>query len=85
MAFIQAPTPRHSATEAQLIKLLDTNGAAAALHVSKRTVQELAAARKLAFIKFGRNVRFDPSDLAAFTEANRVKATGWKTAGTARA
>lgn len=60
------------------MKLLTTDEAAAFLHVSKRTVQELAAARKLAFVKFGRNVRFDPADLAAFAEANKVKAIGWK-------
>jgi excisionase family DNA binding protein len=59
-------------------RLLTTNEAAARLGISKRTIQELTASRKLAFIKFGRNVRFDPADLAAFTEKNRVKAIGWK-------
>ena len=59
-------------------RLLNTNEAAAHLGISKRTIQELAASRKLAFIKFGRNVRFDPADLAAFAEKNRVKAIGWK-------
>ena len=63
---------------AQAGRLLNTNEAAAHLGISKRTIQELAASRKLAFIKFGRNVRFDPADLAAFAEKNRVKAIGWK-------
>jgi excisionase family DNA binding protein len=75
---IKPPTTRSDAAEASLIKLLNTAQAAARLGVSKRTVQELAAARKLAFIKFGRNVRFHPDDLAAFADSNRVKAVGWK-------
>jgi excisionase family DNA binding protein len=71
---------RSGAAEAPTIKLLDTIGAAAALRVSKRTIQELAAARKLAFIRFGRNVRFDPADLAAFAESHKVRVVGWKEA-----
>jgi excisionase family DNA binding protein len=59
-------------------RLLTTDEAAAYLGISKRTIQELAANRKLAFMKFGRNVRFAPADLATFTEKNRVKAIGWK-------
>jgi excisionase family DNA binding protein len=59
-------------------RLLTTTEAAARLGISKRTIQELTASRKLAFIKFGRNVRFSEADLAAFTERNRVKAIGWK-------
>jgi len=58
--------------------LLNTDQAAACLGIGRRTVQELAAERKLAFIKFGRNVRFDPADLTAFAVANKVKAIGWK-------
>lgn len=59
-------------------RLLTTEEAAACLGIGKRTLQELTANRKLAFIKFGRNVRFSEADLAAFTEKNRVKAVGWK-------
>lgn len=69
---------RSGAAEASQIQLLNTDEAAARLGIGKRTIQELTASRKLAFIKFGRNVRFDPADLAAFTEKNRVKAIGWK-------
>jgi excisionase family DNA binding protein len=71
-------TPTRSGAAESPINLLDTNGAAAALGVSRRTIQQLASERKLAFIRFGRNVRFSHSDLAAFAEANRVKAIGWK-------
>jgi len=60
------------------MQLLTTPQAAAALGVSKRTIQELAAARKLAQIKFGRNVRYDESDLVRFAESCKSKAVGWK-------
>ena len=60
------------------MKLLTTPEAAAALGVSKRTVQELVAARKLAQIKFGRNVRFDLADLERFAESHKLKPSGWK-------
>lgn len=67
-----------SATKTEAVQLLTTDEAAARLGISKRTIQELTASRKLAFIKFGRNVRFSEADLAEFTEKNRVKAVGWK-------
>ena len=60
--------------------LLTTPEAAQRLGVSKRTIQELAAERKIGFIKFGRNIRFSRADLDAFIEANRVKPIGWKSA-----
>jgi excisionase family DNA binding protein len=58
--------------------LIDTKAAAQFLGIGKRTVQVLVTDRKLACIKIGRAVRFDPADLRAFVEANRVKAEGWK-------
>jgi excisionase family DNA binding protein len=63
---------------AEAAQLFDTNEAAARLSIGRRTLQELQAARKISFIKFGRNVRFSEADLAAFAEKNRVKAIGWK-------
>ena len=63
---------------AELDKLLTTSEAARRLGVSKRTIQELAADRKLAFIKFGRNVRFAPADLDKFIESHRCLPVGWK-------
>jgi excisionase family DNA binding protein len=71
-------TTRHDAAEASSHKLLDTSEAAKFLKMGKRTVQELVAARKLAFIKIGRAIRFDPADLRTFVNANRVQAVGWK-------
>jgi excisionase family DNA binding protein len=78
MSQVQSPATRHGAAEASSFKLLDTPEAAAALGIGRRTLQELAAARKIAVIKFGRNVRYDPADLADFAEKNKVRATGWK-------
>jgi excisionase family DNA binding protein len=75
---IEQNQKRSSAAEAPHIQLLNTNEAAARLGIGRRTIQELIAERKITFIKFGRNVRFDTADLAAFAEKNRVKAIGWK-------
>ena len=63
---------------AELAKLLTTPQAAQRLGVSKRTIQELASDRKLAFIKFGRNVRFSVADLDKFVESHRSLPVGWK-------
>ncbi|MES2920184.1 MAG: helix-turn-helix domain-containing protein [Verrucomicrobiota bacterium] len=68
-------TPQETA---ELVKLLTTDEAAARLGVSRRTVQDLAAERKLAFVKFGRNVRFDRGDLDKFIESHRSLPVGWK-------
>lgn len=58
--------------------LLTTPEAAQRLGVSKRTIQELAADRKIGFIKFGRNVRFAVADLDKFIESHRSLPIGWK-------
>lgn len=73
-----APTRRDAAEASTTDRLLDTMETARFLGMGKRTVQELVADRKLAFVKIGRSIRFAPADLAAFVEANRVKAAGWK-------
>lgn len=71
------PHTRPGAAEA-LIKLLKTDEAAESLGIGVRTLQEKVEAREIACIRIGRAVRFDPADLAAFIERNRVKAIGWK-------
>lgn len=58
--------------------LLNTDEGAAVLGISRRTFQELAAARKFASIKFGRNVRFARADLERFIESHRTLPIGWK-------
>ncbi len=78
----QPPTTRQDARQTtELVKLLSTQEAAQRLGVSKRTLQELASERKIAFIKFGRNVRFAVADLEAFIDANRRRAVSWKDGG----
>ena len=73
------PTTRPEAREtAELVKLLTTTEAASRLGISKRTIQDLAAERKIAFVKFGRNVRFAVADLDKFIESHRVLPVGWK-------
>jgi excisionase family DNA binding protein len=79
MTATKQDAPRQVGREiAEGTKLLTTPEAASRLGVSKRTLQELAAERKIAQIKFGRNVRFDPADLEAFINSHRSLPTGWK-------
>ncbi len=68
---------RHGAAEAPF-QLLDTNKAAAALGIGKRTLQERVAAREIAVVKIGKAIRFDIRDIEAFIDRNRRKAVGWK-------
>lgn len=65
---------------AESTSLLNTIEAAAEIQISKRGLQELVADRKIGFIKFGRNIRFDRSDIARFIEAHRCQPIGWKSA-----
>ena len=60
------------------MKLVSVADAAAALAVSKRTLQQLTADRLLAVVKFGRNVRYDIADLERFADARKVLPVGWK-------
>ena len=62
-------------------RLLDTDEAAAALNVGRRTIQERLADGTLGCVRIGRAVRFHPDDIAAFIERNRRKAVGWKKTG----
>lgn len=75
----QHAQPRRDAAEASnSVPLLTIPQAAALLSIGKRTLQSLAAERKLPHIKIGRCTRFDHSDLLAFIEAQKNKALGWK-------
>jgi excisionase family DNA binding protein len=55
-----------------LATLLDVEGVAAVLGVSVRHVRRLVAERRIPFIKWGRYLRFDPDDVAAWLEDARV-------------
>ncbi|MFN9026043.1 MAG: helix-turn-helix domain-containing protein, partial [Akkermansiaceae bacterium] len=71
-------TRRDAAEASNSVPLLTIPQAAAFLNIGKRTLQSLAAERKLAQIKIGRCTRFDHSDLLAFIEGQKNKALGWK-------
>ncbi len=71
-------TTRREAAETST--LLNTIEAAAEIRISKRALQELVADRKIGFIKFGRNIRFDRADIARFIESHRCQPIGWKSA-----
>jgi excisionase family DNA binding protein len=73
-----AMTRRDAAEASKITPLFNTQEAAAVLGVGKRTLQELAATRKIAFIKIGRSVRFHTNDLIDFIESQKIKAQGWK-------
>ena len=73
-----AVTRRDAAEASKITPLFTTQEAAAVLGVGKRTLQELATKRKIAFVKIGRSVRFHTDDLIAFIESQKIKAQGWK-------
>ena len=52
--------------------LLTGEEVAQRLRVTSRFVRRLVAERRIAYVKVGRRVLFEPSALAAYIEANRV-------------
>ena len=57
-------------------RLLDVDAAAEYLSVTPRFIRRLVAERRVPFVKLGRHLRFDPSDLDRFIDAGRVDAVG---------
>lgn len=53
--------------------LLDTDGVAHSLGVTSRHVRRLVAERRIPFLKVGRFVRFDPGELDAWLDQQRVE------------
>lgn len=53
-------------------RALNLDGVAVALGTSKRHVQRLVAERRIAFVKVGRFVRFDPAAVDAWIDAQRI-------------
>ena len=53
-------------------RLLTLGEVAELLRVDPRTVERLVASGNLVAVRFGRNVRVTPDDLAAFQQARRV-------------
>jgi excisionase family DNA binding protein len=64
----------------QAHQLLKTLEAADVLKISKRSLQDLVAERKIGFCKFGRNIRFSSDDIERFIESHRCRPIGWKSA-----
>lgn len=54
-----------------LPNLLTPKEAAASLAISERTLWQLTSEGRIAAIRFGRAVRYDPADLRAFIAARR--------------
>ena len=81
MTHKKASLPLINTALAEPSQLLTTVEASAFLRIGKRTLQELAAERRIAQVKFGRNVRYLRADLIEFANKNRVAAAGWKMEG----
>jgi excisionase family DNA binding protein len=56
-----------------LDRLLSVEEAAERLGTSTRFVRRLVAERRIAYVKVGRHVRLDPTDVEGFIAASRVE------------
>jgi excisionase family DNA binding protein len=66
-----SPTPAPDPAE-----LWDVDGLAAYLGVSRHFVYRLTAQHRIRFVRVGKTVRFRPSDVEAWLEAETVAANG---------
>jgi excisionase family DNA binding protein len=57
--------------------LLTVGQVAERLGTTDRFVRRLRAERRLAFVKVGKHLRVDSTDLEAFIDAHRERATDW--------
>ncbi|MGB5759742.1 MAG: helix-turn-helix domain-containing protein [Acidimicrobiales bacterium] len=57
--------------------LLDVDEAAAHLSVTPRFIRRLVAQRRVPYLKVGRFIRFDVSDLDAWLDACRVESVNY--------
>jgi excisionase family DNA binding protein len=57
--------------------LLTVEQVAERLGTTVRFVRRLRAERRLAFVKLGKHLRVDSTDLEAFIDAHRERATDW--------
>jgi excisionase family DNA binding protein len=53
-------------------ELLSTEEVARILHTSERMVRRLVSERRIAYVKVGRCVRFEPVAIRSYVEQNRV-------------
>jgi excisionase family DNA binding protein len=79
ISVIRSIAKSHDATQTNStllrLPLIDINGAAAALGISRRHVQRLVSERRIPFFKVGRFVRFDQDALSSWLSEQRVNAT----------
>ncbi|MGO8873191.1 MAG: helix-turn-helix domain-containing protein [Acidimicrobiales bacterium] len=61
---------------AQRVRFLDVEGLAGWLGVEVVFVRRLVAERRIPFVKIGRFVRFDPEEIAAWIDGQRVPTEG---------
>jgi excisionase family DNA binding protein len=61
---------------AQGDRLLDINGVAERCGVRVRFVRRLVAERRIPYIKLGHLLRFDPDEIAAWLDGQRVEVGG---------
>src|SRR3954471_12374190 len=57
----------------ELPRLLNVTDLAGHLGVNVRHIRRLVHERRIPFIKWGHLIRFDPSDIEAWIDANRIK------------
>jgi excisionase family DNA binding protein len=60
----------------RLPNLLDIDGVAEHLGVNERHVRQLVAERRIPFVKWGHLLRFDPAEIAAWLDRQRVAVGG---------
>jgi excisionase family DNA binding protein len=64
--------------------LISTKEAAAMLGVSPLTLESWKARKYIPFVRLGRRTLYDPHDLEAWIEKNKVKARLWRGGGDER-
>lgn len=68
-------TPTHQPAEKPLTRLLNITEVAETLGVDVRHVRRLVHERRIPYVKWGHLLRFDPTELADWIDANRRRPT----------
>ena len=64
-----------SVNDTQRSQLIDVQAAAVRLGVSPRFVRRLVSEKRIGYFKIGKYVRFDPLEIEAWIESQRVEST----------
>jgi excisionase family DNA binding protein len=65
--------PQNGSNPSSTCALLDIDGLASWLGVEPGFVRRLIAQRRIPFLKIGKYVRFDPAEIAAWIDGQRVQ------------